>query len=117
LPRAKFFQWINCWNKYIKGSKPETGTDSQRWMHARAYLVAQMESERAVETFIAKHRCYFLDSFVQGFAPRSCWPWEPSVDEFDDWFEVQRVSWGPWDLGQGDVSRIKDTVSAIASES
>lgn len=113
LPKARFFVWSNAWAANLKGGAPMSGTDEERWMHARTYLLPYIETPEAIDRFVAEHRQYFLDSYVMGHAPRSRWPWEPDAEEFDAWFECRLATWGPWDLSTEPLEASPDEMLAM----
>jgi hypothetical protein len=116
LPLEKYFAWQDQWHADSKSAIKYDNQKQRYWDNSRAFLIPYMEKDSEIEKFITKYRRYFLASFVGMHSPKSLWPWEPSVDEFHEWFEYRIVGWGPWDMAQDQLSKSPDMLTAIAHE-
>jgi hypothetical protein len=116
LPKERYFSWKAQWDAHRKDSPRAEDPVRDLWANARAYLVDIDDPAVDLAPFVAKYRRYFLDSFVNGHAPRNLWPWAPSEDEFEEWFDVQLVAWSPRDLGTQALSLQPDLLGALGPD-
>ena len=114
LPKEKFFQWKTAWESGMKAPPLACDPMRDRMKFACAYLIEHPESDEALQALVRQHRKYFLDSFVEGHAPKNRWPWVPTEDEFPQWFDVELVS-APHDLVAGPIQKLPDESAALMS--
>ncbi|MBI1889418.1 MAG: hypothetical protein HYS18_02095 [Burkholderiales bacterium] len=115
IPKKKCFDWTNQWNERSKVERPlDVGRD--QWSYTRFYLVhGQLKSED-LPALIAKHRKYFLKSYVDGYAPKSLWPWAPTEDEFSEWYDAVLIPGNVHDLDESLLAKEPDILKAITHQ-
>jgi len=116
LPKEKYFAWKAQCESHRKDQPTADDPVLDRWANARAYLVDIDDPERELAPLIARYRKYFLDSYVNGHAPKSHWPWSPSEDEFPEWFDVHLVGCATRDLGKQALSSQADLLTALGAD-
>lgn len=116
IPKAKCFEWTNQWNRYSKVERTPLNLARDQWSYTRFYLVSGTLESKDLPLLVARNRKYFLESYTDGFAPKSRWPWKPSEEEFSEWYDTILVPGAVRDLDESRLAKEPDILTAITKQ-